>query len=287
MLAATRSSWSLLRARICRCSVCASAPSARNACRPNRSTNSFRQCRRSAADSANRPSLWPARFRTRAKSISKKPSDGSRPLEVQPPTCAVGEDSPTHPSFRQVVGATQVAEHLRGRRDGLVGAPVQAAQPPLRLDHRRADRVAGMLLAEFGGPALRAIVGEQEPVGHVPAAGGAEILLPQMRRPAQLLQRRPDEVVLGFGLVRAGSPGEALEGLSKAGFDLAQSFVGQIAPGRQFAEGLRIVEKVRGEQAAANGRIGVQRHCERSVSVSAPRTGTACSPPPRSRRGRA
>ena len=41
--------------------------------------------------------------------------DRTRALIVEPPMRAVGEDAPTHSAFRQVVGAAQVAKHLRGR----------------------------------------------------------------------------------------------------------------------------------------------------------------------------
>ena len=106
---------------------------------------------------------------------------GHRPgaLVVEPPACAVGENTPTERARREIVDASQIAQHLGRWRRLLAGSPgvaVERTQPALGLHDRKTELVAPPLLGEAVGPALRRIVCKQQTVRHVRHAAGAQVL---------------------------------------------------------------------------------------------------------------
>ena len=151
--------------------------------------------------------------------------DGARALVVEPPPGSVRENAPAEPAVGQVVDPPEIAEHLGGRR-GLLPDPsrsaVEGAEPPLRLDDRKAELVTPPPLGNAVGAVLLGLSGEQQPVGHILAAPSAEVLLPQGRGPTEPRQNRPDQVVLRLALV--GRPGrrKAVEYVPDAGLEAVE-----------------------------------------------------------------
>ena len=71
--------------------------------------------------------------------------------------------------------------------------------------------VALPLVGEAVGAVLRGTVREQQAVRHVVAADRRQVLLPEVGRPAEPRQHRPDQVVLGLALVGGQVRGEAVQ----------------------------------------------------------------------------
>ena len=114
--------------------------------------------------------------RRRQVDFQKLVGHRTRPLPVQPPLGAVAENPPTQVASGQVVRTAQIAEHLRRGCQGFAAPPggaVQGLQPTFGLHQRGADGVAGRSLRDPKGTVLCGLVGEQQAIRHVLAAGGA------------------------------------------------------------------------------------------------------------------
>ena len=180
---------------------------------------------------------------------------GVRPLPVQPPLGAVGENAPTRPAVPEALGAAQVAQHLRRGRQGFAvsaGGAVQGAQPALGFHQHGADGVAGRPFRHAEGTGLGAGVAEQQAIRHIFPPHGAQVLLPQVGRPAEAGENRPDQVVFCVALVgaRCAATGERLENALCFGDEGVELVLAQGAPLWQFAD--RVPQVVRREQAAVD-----------------------------------
>ena len=140
--------------------------------------------------------------------------DRARAGEVEPPAGAVGENAPAQLAGRQIVHAPQITKHLRRGRGFFaapLGAAVERTPPALGLDDRRAQLVTLPFFYEQVGADFCRSVREQQTVGHIFPAAGAEVLLPQARRPSEAFENGPDQIVLGLALVRRPREREPLE----------------------------------------------------------------------------
>ena len=96
---------------------------------------------------------------------------------------------------------------LRAAR-AVAAAGVERQAEPLALLDDEGVLVAVVGLGSRVGAILRVGVGEQQVVGYVLVAGGG--LLGQVVCPAQQVEHRTDEVLLGGGLVRTRGSGQGV-----------------------------------------------------------------------------
>lgn len=124
----------------------------------------------------------------------------------------VGEDSPLDSTVRQCLGTAQIPQHL-GRRHLVIlvlGATaafvlaVQQALPAFIFDDDQTVLVAVSLVLLSVGTPLVVRCFEQQHVRNVGASlrGGSRLCEPSITPPAERLQDRVDQVVLGLGLIR-------------------------------------------------------------------------------------
>ena len=111
-----------------------------------------------------------------------------------------------------VVDATQKAQHLGRGRGRLVPArgSIQRTSPSFAFDHSQAMTIPTPLIVLGVGCGLGVGVGEQQAVGDGVPARHRQVLLAQRVFPAEGIQDRPDEVVLGLALVGLGVLGEGV-----------------------------------------------------------------------------
>lgn len=177
--------------------------------------------------------------------------DGPGALIVESPSRAVGQDAQAKVAGREIVHTSQIAKHLGRGRDSLSpasGAAIEGPEPALGLDDRKSKLVTFPLLGESVGPVLRHIVSEQQSIGNVFPAPEREILLAQARPPAEPVQDRPDQVVLGLALVGRVRGREAVEYRSKRSFEGVERRIVEGQPVGRPRNGFG--EEITGEQAA-------------------------------------
>ena len=191
----------------------------------------------------------------RQVSLEVAAGPGPGAVVVEAPDAAVGEQAPAQAALRLDLGGGQVAEDLAvggpGVESGLPVALVQGQAEALALLQGEGVPGPGGGVALRGGALLGTGVGEEQVIGNVLVAGGP--LLRQVVGPAEQLQNRPDQVLLGDCLVRLRGSGEgfvALEdGFPEGGEGLRVSGRGLPLGGGPYAVG----EEVVGEELAGHG----------------------------------
>ncbi|MDE0714034.1 MAG: hypothetical protein OXI10_04065 [Gammaproteobacteria bacterium] len=103
------------------------------------------------------------------------------------------------------------------------------------------------------GTFLGGLVSEQQSIGHIVPAMGRKVLLPQMFRPAETAENRPDQVVLGLALVGRMIHGKAGKDVSYPFLNLLYLPVIQGLPLGHFGDGF--IEKASGKQTALEYRF--------------------------------
>ena len=172
---------------------------------------------------------------------------------IEAPDAAVGQDTPADAPVGADIGRGQVAQDLRVRCAGLsvvvLVVCVEGAAEALALGDGEGVHIASRSRL-VDGAGLGVGVAEQQMVGDVLVAVAA--LLGQVLGPAEQLEQRPDQLVLGGGLVdgvEAGRIFEKGERLGAEGFELrglGQGFL----PG--FGAADAFFEKVGGEELAGH-----------------------------------
>ena len=185
--------------------------------------------------------------------------DRARALMIQSPLRAVGQHAPAQPAVGEVVGAAQIAQHLRGWGQGFPAAPggaVERAAPAFRLYQRRADGVPRRPFGQSDGAGLGRGVREQQAVRHIGTARGTQLLLAQAGVPAEMEQDGPDQVVFGLALIGRAAGREPGQDVARRGREIVQRRGVERLPLRQFVD--RRGEKIFGEQTPAHR--GIDRH---------------------------
>ena len=177
---------------------------------------------------------------------------------VEAPDAAVGEDAPADAPVRVDIRRRQVAQDLRVRRAALAlllfVACVQRHAEPFALGDGKGIGVA--LRSRLGGRAcFRLGVAEQQMVVVVLVAVAA--LLRQEVGPAEQLQQRADQLLLGRGLVyRVKAAGVVEQGERLGAEGVKLSGIGQ-----GFPPGVGVVdaffEKIAGEKLAGHWQRGL------------------------------
>ncbi len=159
--------------------------------------------------------------------------DGAGTLVIEPPPGAIRENAPAEFAGRQIVYAPKIAEHLS--RGGVFLTPatrtaVERPEPALGLDDRETKLITLPFLGETVGAVLRRSVREQQAIGRILSPVSGEVLLPQTRRPPELHENRPDQIVLGLALIGRTGNREAIENIPHGGFEGDKRFVPDIPP---------------------------------------------------------
>ncbi len=157
---------------------------------------------------------------------------GPGAVVVEPPDAAVCEDAPAQPPVRDRLRRRQVAQDLAVGRAPLYGvvrvAVVERQAEALALLDQQRVPEAFLGMAAAGGAPLLLGAGEEQEVGDVLVAGRA--LLRQVVVPAQQLQERADQLLLGDRLVGVRVAAECVEAVDHGA--------------REVGEGLRLFDRL-------------------------------------------
>ena len=125
-------------------------------------------------------------------------------MVIEPPPGAVGKNAPAELAGGQVIHAPKIAQQLG--RGGIFlaptpGAAVERSEPALGLDNRESELITLPFLREAIGAVLRRSVPEQQAIGNVSPSVSGKVLLPQTRRPTELQENRPDQIVFSLAFI--------------------------------------------------------------------------------------
>ena len=137
------------------------------------------------------------------------------------------------------------------RRGQAARLAVQREPPAFRLDDGQAERIPVGFFREIVGARFRRVVGEQQSVGNFRPASKGKVLLTETGRPAESFEHRPNEVLLGLGLVRRPARRERVEDAADFSVEPVHGIVAEVPPFLRFRDG--VGQEVFGEQAAAKG----------------------------------